>query len=210
MYYDFVKCFKVFLCSFLLVFLLGLNVHSASFEFVMGDGSSIDVEKTEEHLALYANVDEYVAGKRFTLEEGNTERFKFGTIGTTESSINSDDRESASVTASLDFESPELIEAVGGTSIGFAGFLKFNQGWEVTWENPEPIAFGNEGIFSIVLDNLSFSSDWWAGPEGEVDLFANITLNSAPAHAPEPSTMILFGLGLLGFGVFAGKRFRKN
>lgn len=205
------KKFKVFLLGFLLVFLLSFNVHSTSYDFTMGSNSSIDVSDTADFLSLYADVDSGVAGKAFTLEEGATERFRFGTIGTFERTIDWDDRQPGSLTAYLDFESPELIEAIGGTSVGFTGGWVFKtEGWKVDWETNPEISFGHGGLFSIELEDLYFSDYSWSAPNIELDLFANITLIDAPAHAPEPSTMILFGLGLLGFGVVARKKFRNN
>jgi hypothetical protein len=200
---------------------LGLNVHSASFEFVMGDGSSIDVSGTDNclnlGLKLYSGVDSRLENYSFSLDEGKSKKFKFGFIGTDEEEINWDDLFDFSITATLDFDSPELTQYIEGTSTGFwiceGRFIKrlVGEGWEVKWQNPDPISFGDEGLFSVGLEDLSFDNTWRDGISANLDLFATITLEKAPlAHAPEPSTMILFGLGLLGFGVFAGKRFRKN
>ncbi|MDY0360361.1 MAG: PEP-CTERM sorting domain-containing protein [Desulforegulaceae bacterium] len=215
--YDFMKQFKIFLCGFLLSFILVINVYSASYDFLMGEGSYIDISGTQNFLEFHSIVNPKLTGFGFTLNEGESREIKFGKVWTEEKWINDDDICSGIIKAYLDFDSPELIQAVGGTSIGFeAGFFNCIEGWRLNWNNPEPISFGNGGLFSIILYDLKFES--LCGPDGcflnpgKKFVFAEIELIKAPiAHSPEPSTMILFGLGLLCFaGLASGKKFRKN
>lgn len=219
---NFMKKFKVFLFSFLFLFVSIVN--SASYTFVMGDNSRIDTSATRDALFLYGNIDEYLPGSSFTLNEGESERFKLGVIGTHEKKVNRDDRQIRSIEAFLDFDSPELTQSFLANSFGFKkyGFLGIggSKGWEITWEEVLPIAFGNGGLFSLQLEDLVFDTGlgFWNRIDKELPLYAKLTLDKAPVVSelglfadpvPEPSTMVLFGLGLLGFGMVVRKKFSK-
>ncbi|MCB9481761.1 MAG: hypothetical protein H6680_08110 [Desulfobacteraceae bacterium] len=178
--YDFMKRFKVFLWSFLLVYLFIGKVNAASYDFDMGADSSIDVSGTADFLELYANINPNLSDMAFSLEEGSSSTFYLATIGTHENWVNNDDIKEGLIKAYLDFDSPELIQAVGGTSIGFSGGIFFNksgfhQGWSVEWEQPVYVNFGLDGLFSINLNNLFFESFCWQGPDGSMcNLFDNL------------------------------------
>ena len=72
-----------------------------------------------------------------------------------------------------------------------------------------PTIFQEEHIYfisNIGRSLILFLDDSGAGPDDDHDDFA---VRVEATHAPEPATMLLFGSGLAGIGVFR-KRFRKN
>ena len=197
--------------SFLVgLFLVFSNAGIAgAYSFDMGPDSTVDVSGTQNALELYATINPDLENMLFDLEEGQSQQFFFAKIGTTENWINADDTKTANVTANIDFEIPDLIQGVQGESIGFSAALHYFQGWNLTWDDPVYVDFGhmNSGRFSIELSDIAGLSDWWQGPSGSADVFARITLESAPV--PEPGTMILFGLGLVGLAGATRKKFMK-
>jgi hypothetical protein len=182
------------------------GVAGASVTFDMGAGSSIDVNNTAGGLEMWANVAS-LDGEVFTLNAGSSHTFHFASMGTHEDAINSDDLIPRDVFAYLDFEFPDLTGSVDGTSVGFAGGLNFDQGWDLVWNDPVFVDFGVGGRFSIDLSNASVRNGWWTGPDGvnnsHDDICATITLVSEPTPGkidpvPEPTSMALLAMGLGG------------
>jgi hypothetical protein len=176
-----------------------------AYTFNMGAGSTIDTSATID--ALYLDIIQMnpaLNGLSFNLEIGQTSApFFFARVGTTESWVNSDDDlQPRSVTAFIDFDSPNWTQGINGSSVGFAGFLNFTQGWKLEWTDPVRIitSFGLD--FTVDLSNASFSNGWWQGPEGTDDILATVTLNAVPA----PAAAWLLGSGLIGLVAFKRRR----
>ena len=198
------KKILMLLSTVILIFGMLDTASATSFTFDMGANSSVDTSGTNDVLQMYANVNPNIDNIIYSLQEGGSYTFYFATIGTTEGWIN-DDVNPGTLTASIDFDNPDLVQAVGGTSIGFSACWHFVQGWNLTWNDPVVVDFGNGGQFSIELSDVRYSSWWWQGLDGSADVYATVTLNSAPV--PEPATILLVGIGLIGFATYSRKHF---
>jgi PEP-CTERM putative exosortase interaction domain len=196
------KKYLMFLCAVTLVF--GMMGSARAFTFDMGANSSVDTSGTNSALSMFANVNVALDSIGYTLNAGESSSFLFAEIGTTEAWINGDDTTPGAVTANIDFDLPSLIQPVGGTSVGFSGFLAFNQGWNLTWNDPVLVDFGTGGQFQIELEDVGASTFWWQGPASSAYVNATVTLLSEPV--PEPATVVLLGIGLAGLAGGAARR----
>ena len=153
-----------------------------------------------------------LANKASNLDVGQSWTFDFAKFWTTETWINQDDKTSEAIYATIDFIVPNATATAGGSSVGFAGFLKFRQGWDLTWNDPVTVELLNGQSFSIDLSDGSFRTGWWQGPNGSecnsVNITATITHLSDPV--PEPTTMLLFGTGLAGLAAVGRRRTATN
>ncbi|MDY6903922.1 MAG: PEP-CTERM sorting domain-containing protein [Thermodesulfobacteriota bacterium] len=195
--------------SILLIAGFAANAGAAPYTFDMGADSVVDTSGTADVLEMYANVNQNLDDLIFSLDDGESKSFYFATIGTTEGWIDKDDIRPGTVSAILDFDIPDLIGVVDGKSIGFSAAWHFLQGWNLVWDDPVIIDMGDAGEFTIELSDVGYASWCWKGPDGSADITAKITYNpsGAPvAPVPEPSTILLMGVGLVGFATFGRKR----
>ena len=158
------KKLLMLLCAVMLVFgMVGIG-SAAPFTYNMGAGSSVDTSGTSSALAMYANVNSNLDNISFTLDDGDSFSFFFATIGTSESWINGDDLNTGTLTAYVDFDSPDIISTVGGTTIGFSGgIFQRVQGWDLVWYDPVVVSFGGGGQFAINLSDAHFQNNVWGG-----------------------------------------------
>ena len=143
---------------------------------------------------MYAVVNPDLDDIFFNLEGGQSQSFYFATIGTTESWINRDDIEPGAITTFVDFENPDLLQALYGSSVGFSSLWHFLQGWNLTWDDPVNIVLSSGLDFSVELSDVGYRSWFWQGPDGTADVYATVTLNAVPI----PPAIILLGSGVLG------------
>lgn len=196
------------LCALALTSAISNPAGAASFVFDMGANSSVDTSGTNDVLQLEAVLNDELDDISFPLEEGQSKTFYFATFYTDETWINDDDLNPGTVTASVDFDIPDLEQTIGGTSIGFSAFFHFFQGWNLNWEDPIEVNFGPQesGQFIVGLSDVSSFSWFWMGPDDSclaANVYATVTLNSAPV--PIPSAAWLLGSGLLGLVAIRSK-----
>ena len=201
---------KVVGILFVALLVMGFAATAHAYTFDMGNASYMTTP-TDPGLAIQAEVVSSVGSQVFDLNEGDSYTFLFARIWTEESSIQSDDLIGKTISASLDFDNPDLVEGISGTSSGytrdgwfFVPLPAYFQGYNIVWTDPVVVSFDNGGEFSIDLSDVSAESGWWSLPNCKQNVYATITLNHAPVPVPEPASMALFGLGLLG--VFARRK----
>ncbi len=149
------------------------------------------------------------AAKTVTLNTvGQTSNlFNFGSVDLREGEITQSETGSLGVTATFAFSNP----FASGTSVTVQGnglvtqtgdvddcFFCFGSGgvdpvdYTLTW-TPLTVNFGAGGQFRINMTNLSFNEN------EQFTQTASLTLLALPTSVPEPTTVALLGLGLLGF-----------
>jgi len=173
--------------------------------FTAGSGYGIDANEGSGTLLDVRFSTSVFAPQNFSLDSSVPSfTFQFGTVNFQEpdshGGINADETDHIGVTASFTFTNPlGITQSVLATGTATTGPTSDSHvDYTLVWD-PVDVAFGSGGVFEIAMKSLSFSR------LGSQDEYATITLKSDSGAAPvgvaipEPGTLALLGVGLLGF-----------
>lgn len=205
--------------------LLTGNASAAPYTFEMGANSSISVNSTDPGLKLSTSINSFLDLYSFTLNEGQTTAtsLHIGDITTPEDYINKDDKEGKPGTVTIDFDNPDLNAIFSAITYGFTVFTVENifdgdHGFGIKFtENSKQFSFGDGGLFTVSIENVEETADgewvkisscrwnWDTNLDEEyISLNFKVTLDKSPV--PEPTTMLLFGSGLVGLAAVARRK----
>lgn len=171
--------------------------------YEIGGGSTVSVNQVDPGLVVHTALNPNLSSVSFTLDDNQWFEFDFFKIWTNETAVNADDLVSKAVSAQLDFDLPDEVAFLNGSTVGFNAF--FQGGW-LTWTAPVVITT-SRGDFRVQLSNEKFNVGLFGINEGEcygATVKAKVkqltSIEPAPSvPAPASSMLVLVGIGVVGW-----------
>lgn len=134
---------------------------------------------------------------------GDSETEYLFDISTPEGDAGADDFVHQPIEVAFNFTSPTGFGgAVGGETWGTSTWVFiFNfQDGRVDWANPTQLAFPNNGLLSVSLNDTTFGQGKYGLSSKSAKVKATFTLDKMPTGVPEPATwaMMISGFGMAG------------
>lgn len=172
--------------------------------------ASYQVNLNDSDPGLVVDSADYAANPfSFDLNAGESTTFNLFKIWTTEGTVNSDDKVAKPISVDFGFTSPDLIGgSVGGNTSGYSVIGGLFQGGSLTWGSPLELAFGGagDGLLRVTLYDTNFNEGIFGLGSYGAKVKAKIELVSEASEVPEPGTLAILSLGLLGMGLRARRR----
>lgn len=173
------------------------QAHAITQTYTIGSGSSVSANKGSG-LIIDTALASDLAGKTFSLNDGQSYTFNFFKISTPELAVNlSDDTVARTITATLDFAVPDVNAVITGvTFTGIVDLIK--TAGQVTWGAAQTISVADRK-FSVSLNGATFDAAL-LGNYGDSPAIISATvkqISSSASSVPDGgATILLLGTAL--------------